>query len=106
MLSAMLTFSCLADSSEILLECSSSEFEDLNQIIISHENREELMVTEVSRDGLINTYLKESVEYFENNKIELSEWNGYRRELIQNGLDWKILYHDGCSGGTSKVICK
>lgn len=102
----ILTLSFFAESSEIMLICSNSEFEDLNQIVISRVNSEEILVTEISRDGSIYTYSKNAVEYFENNKVELSDWNGYRRELTQSGSSWKISYHDGCDGGTSKAICK
>lgn len=96
-----------ATENEVLLNCTRTNFSDLDKIqVTSSANVEgEVTVTETDENGTTNVYTRD-VSSMKTLDIELSSWYGYSRRLYNDGNGWTIEHRDECSGGYSSVTCE
>lgn len=95
-----------AQASDVLLTCTKTNFSDLKTITVttSELSPYEIVVTEADSNGTLNVFTRQLGE-FENKNIELSDWNGYSRNLYNDGFGWNIEHRDECSSGIGSAVC-
>ncbi len=103
----LVSFSAFSDSSDILLRCTETSFDDIKEIVVSKSLVDgEILVTEISGHGALNTYSRSQNQFLTEKRIVLSEWYGYRREMFSTDTSWKIEYFDECSSGSFTMVCR
>lgn len=93
----------VASASEVLLNCTKTNFRDLKKITITKEDNK-IFVTEIDENNQPYTYEIEEKSWNEKN-IQLSDWYGYTRILRFSYGSWSMEHFDECSGGIGSVTC-